>query len=226
MKAVNKISRILAVVCALAAFVMFFMPFVKLTAVTGEYTLIGGELAFGKNIEGVGRLYKSSQFLFCFILTGITVLFSALTFTKFKKMRYWAPAMGLVTAIYMLVAALSSVGSFVDSRPLILVSGSEYTIFVLLVSIALFASVVFGICHLIIDERIAVAEGKCKYTIAQRLVRTLRDYKSEITKIVWPGVNDVVKNTLVVIVVCLIIGAFIWLLDFGLGLLMDFITKI
>jgi preprotein translocase subunit SecE len=225
MKAVNKISQILAVVFSAAAVVLFFMPFVTLTTANGSMTLIGGELAFGKNIEGVGQLYKSSHILFCFILSVISVIFAGLTF-KFKKMRYWAPAVALVDAIYMLVIANSRPGMFVDSRPLVLSSAPVYTIFVLLVSIALFAAVVFGVCHLFVDDRIMVLEGKRKKTILQRLVSTLRDYKSELKKIVWPGLNDVVKNTLVVLVICGLIGAFIWLIDFGLGSLMSFITKL
>lgn len=226
MKAVNKISQILAIVFSAAAVVLFFMPFVDLTAVTGEsHTFIGGELAFGKNIEGVGQLYKSSHILFCFILSVISVVFAGLTF-RFKKMRYWAPAVALVDAIYMLVIALSRPGMYVDSRPLVLSAAPVYTIFVLLVSIALFAAVVFGVCHLFVDDRIMVAEGKRKKTILQRLIHTLRDYKSELKKIVWPGIRDVVKNTLIVLIICAIIGAFIWLLDFGLGTLMEFITKL
>jgi preprotein translocase subunit SecE len=225
MKAVNKISQILAVVFSAAAVVLFFMPFVTLTTANGSMTLIGGELAFGKNIEGVGQLYKSSHILFCFILSVISVIFAGLTF-KFTQMRYWAPAVALVDAIYMLVIANSRPGMFVDSRPLVLSSAPVYTIFVLLVSIALFAAVVFGVCHLFIDDRIMVLEGKRKKTILQRLVSTLRDYKSELKKIVWPGLNDVVKNTLVVLVICGLIGAFIWLIDFGLGSLMSFITKL
>jgi preprotein translocase SecE subunit len=225
MKAVNKISQILAVVFSAAAVVLFFMPFVTLTTANGSMTLIGGELAFGKNIEGVGQLYKSSHILFCFILSVISVIFAGLTF-KFKKMRYWAPAVALVDAIYMLVIANSRPGMFVDSRPLVLSSAPVYTIFVLLVSIALFAAVVFGVCHLFVDDRIMVLEGKRKKTILQRLVSTLRDYKSELRKIVWPGLNDDVKNTLVVLVICGLIGAFIWLIDFGLGSLMSFITKL
>ncbi len=226
MKAINKISQILAIVFSAAAVVLFFMPFVNLTTTAGvDYTFIGGELAFGKNIEGVGQLYKSSHILFCFILTVISVLFAGLTF-KFKKMRYWAPAVALVDAIYMLVIALTRPGMYVDSRPLVLSAAPVYTIFVMLVSIALFAATLFGACHLFIDDKIMVLEGVRKKTILQRLIHTLRDYKSELKKIVWPGLRDVIKNTLVVLVICAIIGAFIWLLDFGLGSLMSFITKL
>lgn len=226
MKAINKISQILAVAFSAAAVVLFFMPFVNLNAATGgDYTFIGGELAFGTKLEGIGQLYKSSHILFCFILSIVSVLFAGLTF-KFKKIRYWAPAVALTDAIYMLVIALSRPGMFVDSRPLVLTSAPVYTIFVLLVSIVLFAAAAFGVCHLFVDDKIMVMEGQRKYTILQRLIRTLRDYKSELKKIVWPGVNDVVNNTLVVLVICAIIGAFIWLVDFGLGSLMEVISKL
>jgi preprotein translocase subunit SecE len=226
MKALNKISQILAIAFSAVAFVLFFMPFVKLNAVTGgDMSFIGGELAFGTKLEGIGTLYKSSHILFCFILTVVSVLFAGLTF-KFKKIRYWAPAVALTDAIYMLVIALSRPGMYVDSRPLVLTAAPVYTVFVILVSVALFAAAAFGACHLFVDDKIMVMEGKRKYTILQRLIRTLRDYKSELKKIVWPGLNDVVKNTLVVLVICALVGAFIWLVDFGLGSLMELISKL
>ena len=225
MKAINKISQILALAFSAAAVVLFFMPFAELATKTGTSTFIGAEFAFGPKIEGLGQLYKSSHILFCFILTVISVLFAGLTF-KFKKLRYWAPAVALADAIYMLVIACSRPGMFIDSRPLVLTSAPVYTIFVLLTSVVLFVAAVFGVCHLFVDDRIMFLEGKVKKTILQRLISTLRDYKSELKKIVWPGLNEVVKNTLVVLVICLIIGAFIWLFDFGLGSLMNFITKL
>ena len=50
-----------------------------------------------------------------------------------------------------------------------------------------------------------------------------RDYKSEYKKIVWPNLKDVLKNTFIVLVMCLIIGALIWIVDFGLGQLLSLI---
>ena len=223
MKAVNKISQILAIVFSAAAVVLFFMPFADLVTKTGTFTFTGAELTFGTKIDGVGQLYKSSQILFCFILTVVSVLLAGLTF-KFYKIKYWAPAAALATAIYMLVIACSRPGMYVDSRPLVLTQAPSYTVFVLLIVAALFLGAIFAACHLFVNDIIMVREGKAKKTILRRLITTLRDYKSELKKIVWPGVNDVVKNTLVVIVMCLIIGAFIWLVDYGLGSLIEAIT--
>jgi preprotein translocase subunit SecE len=58
----------------------------------------------------------------------------------------------------------------------------------------------------------------------QRVIGFLRDYKSEAKKIVWPGIKMVLKNTLIVIIMCLLVGALIWLLDFGLAKLLELIT--
>ena len=225
MKAVNKISQILAIVFSAAAVVLFFAPFAQVVTKTGDYQFIGAQLAFGTTInESLGQLAKSSHILFCFVLSVISVLFAGLTF-KFKKIKYWAPAAALATAIYMLVIVCSRPGMFVDSRPLVLTQAPSYTIFVLLIVVALFLAAVFAACHLFVNDLIMVREGKAKKTILRRLITTLRDYKSELKKIVWPSVNDVVKNTLVVIAMCLLIGVFIWLVDFGLGSLIEAITK-
>ncbi len=223
MKAVNKISQILTVLFSAAAVILFFMPFATVAFGGKDYTFIGAQFAFGTGIEGFATsLAKSGQVLFCFILSLFAVLFSGLTF-KFKKMRYWAPGAALVTAIFMLVRALRGAGHFIDHRPLEPASIS-YEIFVWLVIGSLFAATVFGILHLLIDDRIMVNEGKAKRTVLQRIVHALRDYKSEIKKIVWPGPHDVVKNTLVVIAVCVIVGLFIWATDFGLSWIIRLVT--
>lgn len=224
MKAVNKISQILAIVFSAAAVIFFFLPFANVQAVGGNHTFIGAELCFGTKVDGYGQLYQSSQILFCFIVSVISVLFAGLTF-KFKKIRYWAPAVALTAAIYMLVITLSRPGMFVDTRPLVLAGPTTYTIFVLLSTLALFAGAIFGACHLFVDDLIMVREGKAKKTILRRIISTLRDYKSELKKIVWPGLSDVVKNTLIVIIMCAIIGAFIWLVDRGLITLLEVFTK-
>ena len=51
----------------------------------------------------------------------------------------------------------------------------------------------------------------------QKIAKSLRDMRGEMKKVVWPTRQAVIKNTIVVIVVCLILGAAIWVLDFGLS---------
>ncbi|MBE6727243.1 MAG: preprotein translocase subunit SecE [Ruminococcaceae bacterium] len=100
----------------------------------------------------------------------------------------------------------------------------EYTIFVWICVIALFLFAAFAIAYLLIDDYIEVAASKGeKLTIPKRVVRFFRDYKSEVKKIVWPGPRDIVKNTLIVLIMCLLIGALIWVFDFGLGKLLELI---
>ena len=46
-----------------------------------------------------------------------------------------------------------------------------------------------------------------------RLSKWIRELRSESKKIVWPSFNSVVKNTMVVIIVVIVVGAFIWAFD-------------
>ncbi len=43
-----------------------------------------------------------------------------------------------------------------------------------------------------------------------------REYRSEIKKISWPTVKDTTKNTLITLAAILVVGVFIWALDYGL----------
>ncbi|MBQ9977044.1 MAG: preprotein translocase subunit SecE [Clostridia bacterium] len=122
----------------------------------------------------------------------------------------------------MLVIALSNPWFFVDTRPLVNPTILTYTSFVLITALVLIVGFVLSVAHLLIDDYLLCA-GKDKLTIPKRIVRFVRDYKSEVKKIVWPGLNEVVKNTIIVLIICAIIGAFVWLLDFGLGQLVQLI---
>ena len=70
-----------------------------------------------------------------------------------------------------------------------------------------------------------MAEEKTKVSLGGKIAKFFKDYKSEAKKIVWPGLNDVVKNTVIVLVMCLVVGAFIWLLDKGLAELIGLILR-
>ncbi len=51
-----------------------------------------------------------------------------------------------------------------------------------------------------------------------------RDSKSEVKKVSWPTFKQVRNNTFAVIVICLLIGAVIWVLDAALSLLMSLVA--
>lgn len=115
-----------------------------------------------------------------------------------------------------------------DWRPIVsTAAGREYLpCFYLLFAFVLGTLVLTAVAVLVADlVEVKESNGK-KKTIFARIVTFIREYKSEITKITWPGVSTVAKNTLVVFVVCAIIGVFIFLLDFGLGWLLETVLSL
>lgn len=226
MKTLNRIFQILAIVFGVGSLVLFFMRFATVASGANEVNLVGAQLGFGSKITVAGTEYhmaKSSDILFCFLLTVISAVLSAVSF-KSKRLRYFAPAVGIIDAVYMLVIALSSPYAFVDKRPLPDVTAISYSPFVLITAIALFVFTACAVAYLLIDDYIEVKEsGGSKLTIPKRIIRFFRDYKSEVKKIVWPDWKDVLKNTVIVLIMCVLVGAFIWLVDFGLGRLLELI---
>ena len=229
MKTVNRICQILSIIFAVVSLILFFTPFATIATNNGDVSMVGAALGFGSKIDLAGTEYdmaKSADILFCFWLTVLGVVLSVFSF-KSKKVRYFAPAVALCTGIYMLVIALSDATKFVDARPLtttIGVTSIEYASSVLFTAIALLLFAVAAAAYLLIDDYIEVTQSKgAKRTILKRVIGFFKDYKSEIKKIVWPGFKDVAKNTGIVLAMCLIVGAFIWLLDLGLGKLIELI---
>ncbi len=229
MKTLNKICWIAAIVLGLGSLLLFFADFATITAGGNEVTVVGAQLGFGATVKAGGTEYnlaKSSQILFCLLLTAVAAALSIFSF-KSKKLRYAAPAVGIVSAVYMLVMALSYAGKYVDYRPLANVTNVAYEPFMLITAIALFLYTAFALAYLLIDDYLEVMASKDgMLTIPKRIVRYLRDYKSEVKKIVWPGWKDVVKNTVIVLIICLIVGAFIWAVDFGLAELVKLILGV
>ena len=227
MKALNKICQILTIILGLASLVLFFTDFVSIVTDGATEKLVGAQLAFGskfKTAAGVEYdMAKSSHILFCFITTAISAVLGIFTF-KSKKVRYAAPAFGAVSGIYMLVIALSRATQFVDRRPIQNITEVSYAPFVLITAIALLAFTLVSLAYLLIDDYIEVkASNGEKLTIFKRIVRFFRDYKSEVKKIVWPSFKEVLRNTVIVLIMCAIIGVIIWLVDFGLGQLLELI---
>ena len=227
MKTLNKICQVLAIVLGLASLVLFFTDFAAIVTDGATEKLVGAQLAFGsKYTTAAGTAYdmaKSAQILFCFWLTAIAAVMSIFSF-KSKKLRYAVPGLGVVSAVYMLVMRLSSAGKFVDSRPMANVTSVSYTAFVWMLVIALFLFVIASAAYLLNDDYIEVAASKGeKLTIPKRIIRFFKDYKSEVKKIVWPGLKEVIKNTVIVLIMCLLVGVLIWLIDFGLGQLLNLV---
>ena len=226
MKLIKNITRVLTVLFSAAALVLFFFNFGKVTFTDGTFAIrTGTEFAFGQSYNGAD-IGISSDILFCLILTALTLLFSALSL-KFKGSKWAAIGFAAVDAVYMLVIACSLPGKFLDTQGFPNLLGVEYvSMMPLWISIALFLTLISAAANLLSADKLAVDESKGQLTIPKKVIKFLRDYKGEIKKIVWPGPRSVVKNTLIVLTMCLLIGAFIWLLDWGLGSLIDLVTKI
>lgn len=62
-----------------------------------------------------------------------------------------------------------------------------------------------------------MAEQSKKTNIFQRLARFTKEVRSELKKVIWPSKNQVINNTIIVLITCLILGGIIWILDFILG---------
>ncbi len=226
MKILKNILGVLSIVLSVAALVLFFFNFGEIVIYPDESAVrTGTELAFGSAFGGEDTKC-SMHILFCFILSALTVLFSALSL-KFKGSRWAAVGFSLFDAIYMLVMALSPSYEFINTMGYTNAVSSSYVGSTpLLIAIALFATFVFSAAHLLVADSVAVAESKGQLLpISKRVVKFLRDYIGELKKIVWPGPKAVVKNTLIVLGMCLVFGLFVWLIDWGLGSLIGLIIK-
>lgn len=225
MKTVNKILRILVMVFGLASLVLFFTDFATISLGETSKTFVGAQLAFGSKV-GSDDLARSAKLLFVFILTAITFVMSIFA-GKSKKLRYAVSGVSLFTAIYMFVLYFLGPWKYVDPRPFqynTQITAIDATPFVLAACIALALLTISAIAYLLLDDYLEVLASKGeKLTIRKRVIRFFRDYKSETKKIVWPGIRDVAKNTFIVLVMCLLVGALIWVVDFGLAKLLDWI---
>ncbi|MEM0530554.1 preprotein translocase subunit SecE [Zongyangia sp. HA2173] len=62
--------------------------------------------------------------------------------------------------------------------------------------------------------------------LAKRIGRFFKDMRGETKKIVWPTRKQVINNTIVVLVMMLIVGIFIWGVDAIMSLLVNaFLTN-
>lgn len=58
-----------------------------------------------------------------------------------------------------------------------------------------------------------------KEKLGQRAGRFIKEVRMEIKKVIWPTRQQLVNNTLTVLIACLMIGIIIWAADTGLNTL-------
>jgi preprotein translocase subunit SecE len=56
-----------------------------------------------------------------------------------------------------------------------------------------------------------------KPNIFMKLVKFAKEVRSELKKVLWPTRNQVINNTIIVLLVCLLVGGVIWIFDAALG---------
>ncbi|NLK86796.1 MAG: preprotein translocase subunit SecE [Clostridiaceae bacterium] len=69
------------------------------------------------------------------------------------------------------------------------------------------------------------AFGKKITAAGKRVVRFFKDIRSELKKVIWPSKEQLVKSTVSVLLICLLIGAVIWISDGLLGILVEWTLK-
>ena len=227
MKVLRDFLKVLTVVLAVATLVAFFFPLVSVATNAGDtISLTGAELAFGADKSAAlgadsANLWKSGWFFASFIFGALTAIFAAVGFFKSQKWNGAALVTGLINAIIMLVIRVSTVGSYVDLRNLmsqIDAESASYNFTMTLMMILSIATLVICAVMALVRDKVAVMESNgSKISIPAKVKKFLREYKSEIKKIVWPTGRSVVKNTIVVLVMCAIVLLLVWAGDTGMG---------
>ena len=227
MKVAINVCKAVALLFSAAVLVLFFADFIVVKTAGEIVTLTGAELALRSRQTVAGaevEVARSSYYLFTFIFVAASALFAGLAF-KFKKTNVASLVCLLVTSVMAIVFLATGAPAHVDTRPLTGVEGIRFTWLFIIFSIVTFAAaLVTALSVLIIDAVEAKAAGR--ETIPQKVVRFVREYFSEIRKVIWPGPNAVVRGTIVVLIMCAIAGSYVWLLDLGLGRLIGLILGI
>ncbi len=58
------------------------------------------------------------------------------------------------------------------------------------------------------------------------LIQKIREVKSEFKKIIWPTLPAVVRNTLVTLAMCVLVGIVVFVIDFALAALVDLMLSL
>ena len=240
MKALSNICKVLTAVSAAATALFFFFDFF---AIKGFYSLTGINMIVNstKTVETTNQVvttYKSSWYIVALILALVTAAFAVMSIIKskqggfkFKGMKYATAGAGTLLAINMLVLFCSSYTSYLDVRTspatnitLSMVTRQPAAVFAFVA--AMLAFVLAVVTMFVADYAEVLESNGAKLPIPARVKNFFKDYKSEIKKIVWPSRNSVIKNVIIVLIMCVVIGAFIWILDWALAQLLSLVLGI
>ena len=228
MKFLGNFLRVLAAVLAVATVAAFFFPFVEATLSGAKATLNGLECAFGADLtKDFGEnmtTYKGGYFVGSLILAVLTA--AAMVAGLFSKKKGWsglAIITGIINCIMLISFIANQPSAYVDMGHVVGATLAYTQVFTLAVAAGI-ASVVVCIAGVLAKDA-ADCKETGNLTIPKRVLKFLREYKSELKKVVWPGPRSVVKNTLVVLGFCGAALLLVWLADMGLGKLFELCFK-
>ena len=77
------------------------------------------------------------------------------------------------------------------------------------------------------DDKNRKSEKKSgKPGLIEKIKKFFKSLKAEFKKIVWPNRSQLVKQTIAVLLISLLLGAFIWLIDFGAKSLINVTSQV
>ena len=94
---------------------------------------------------------------------------------------------------------------------------------VFFIAVAVF---IIGVVLYFKGRKAAKKAGEDTPFIPQKITKFVRDTRGEFKKIVWPTFPTVLRNTGVVLALCVVLGVIICLVDFGLGALVDLMLSL
>ena len=220
MKIVCNFVRVLAVVLAAATLAAFFFPMVNVAVGDAQAHLNGLQCAIGADLSeelGTGMAtFKGGYYFGALVLTVLT--FAAMLAGLLSKKTGWngtALVLGILNCILLISFIAKRPEAYVDMGR---IAGAvlSYNLVLTLMVIGGIASVLVCLAGILIKDALRAKETG-ELTIPKRILKFLREYKSELKKVVWPNGRSVLKNTLVVLAVCGFALLLIWLIDSGLG---------
>ncbi len=231
-KVLPTLFKALVCVFSVAVLTLFFFDFVKVGA---DYSLTGFQSAFGSTQSVAGKdvtTYKSAWYFFAFLLSALTLVFAATNF-KVKGAKY--ASFGFSIAAFVNMCAIyfaNPVTMYFDKRTSVATTnelaaateGISTQLPFLLALIGAGVVMVLATVSMLVSDYAEVMESNgTKITIPRRIKRFFKDYKREIKNISWPSRKTVLKNFVVVLVMCALVGAYICLLDLGLAGILDLV---
>ena len=237
MKSVSLASRVLAAALSVAVLVLMFFGIVHIACNQGTFELSATQLAFGSELtkDAAGNalsspvdLSKSAWFFFDLVIMVLAVICAVAAFFKGNKAATASLVFGVVNGIMMILflSTGSHPGAYVDFRPLTGRTEFWYNDTFIVLFVLSMAFVLFTAVSIFVTDFVAVRESDgAKKILWKRFTSWLTEYKGEIKKITWPTFPVVVRNTIIVLILCAVVGLFIWAEDLGLGQLLKLIFK-